>query len=187
MSLSREKWMLIGTILLVVTMTFLFIVPNYQSASFTSQTAIQLELRVQQLQRRQLEVETLRTELIEMERTVRLEYKHVPHSSEMAVIVQSLSVEVDEQTVFDQTFTAGKISRKESEEEGFSVHPLAISMQADFETIIFVLQEAEAMDRLLEISSLRITRSEKDADVMIPTLDAAIGLHAMYDLEAPQQ
>ena len=39
------------------------------------------------------------------------------------------------------------------------------------------------MDRLVQISSVRVSRKEADADETAPVLEAAIGLNAMYDME----
>ena len=61
------------------------------------------------------------------------------------------------------------------------MQPLAVTMQSDFISIYNIIHNVETMNRFVKISSLRITRSEKEASIEAPTLDAAIGIHAMYD------
>ena len=62
------------------------------------------------------------------------------------------------------------------------MQPLAVTLLADFDSIFSVIQSVESMDRLVRISSIRVTRKEAEADVSAPALEAAIGLHAMYDI-----
>ena len=70
---------------------------------------------------------------------------------------------------------------KQQDQENFLMQPLAVTMQSDFGSIYNIIQNVETMNRFVKISSLRISRSEKEASVEAPTLDAAIGIHAMYD------
>ena len=67
----------------------------------------------------------------------------------------------------------------------FFVQPLAITMESNFDSIFSVIQQAESMNRLIRISSIRISRPERDADHATVMLKAAVGLHAPFDpLEA---
>jgi hypothetical protein len=54
-------------------------------------------------------------------------------------------------------------------------------MEADFDSIFSVIQQAESMGRLVRVSSVRISRSERKADSASATLEAAVGLHAPFD------
>jgi hypothetical protein len=98
----------------------------------------------------------------------------------MSQIVQALSLEVDGQKVLDQSFTSGNSSLRTASNE-FSVQPLAVTLHADFESIFSVIQNVESMNRLVRVSSVRVNRREAEADSSLPALEAAIGLHAMYD------
>ena len=51
----------------------------------------------------------------------------------------------------------------------------------DFESIFTVLQNVESMNRLIRVSSLRITSTKVGENGEMPVLEAAIGLHAMFD------
>jgi len=182
MSATRELWMLVGTFVLSVLFVCFFIVPNYQSAEQAMFESTNLETRIQQLELRQVEVEQMRSDYNDLKRQVTAECKLVPLTPDMSQIVQALSLEVDGQKVLDQSFTAGMTSLK-PKRDGFSVQPLAITLHADFDSIFSVIQNVESMNRLVRVSSIRLTRKESEADISTPALEAAIGLHAMYNNE----
>ena len=180
MTATRELWMLFGTFVLSVLFICFFIVPNYQSAEHASKESSNLETRIQKLELRQVEVEQMRIDYRDLKQQVQGECKLVPTSPDMSKIVQALSLEVDGQNVLDQSFTAGNTSMQ-TPTDGFSVQPLAVTLHADFESIFSVIQNVESMNRLVRVSSIRMTRKESESDVSEPALEAAIGLHAMYD------
>lgn len=183
MSAIRERWMLFGTFVLAVIVMFCFAWPNYREAKINEDEALRLENRINRLERRQVEVQKMRESYESLEQQVHAEYKDVPTSPDTAKIVQELSYEVDGVHVLDQSFVAGSTLGKNTEgnKECFSVQPLAITMEADFDSIFSVIRKAESMKRLIRVSSVRIKRSERDADNATSTLDAAIGLHAPYE------
>ncbi len=180
MSASKEKWMLFSTFVLAVLFIAFFIWPNYQEANRSSEEAKGLEESVLQLERRQAEVQELRNEIIQLESYVQNECKFVPSSPDMSTIIKTLSLDIDGHSVIDQSFTAG-VAPKQQDEDNFLMQPLAVTMQSDFDSIYNIIHNVETMNRFIKISSLRISRSEKEASVTAPTLDAAIGIHAMYD------
>ena len=180
MTATRERWMLFGTFVLTVLFVSLFIWPNYKNAKFASKETENLESRIQQIELRQAEVEKMRIDYENLKLQVSEDCKHVPSDPDMSQIVQTLSLEVDGQKVLDQTFTAGATST-ESSNNGFAIQPLAITLNADFESIFSVIQNVESMNRLVRVSSVRFLRKESDSDKLAPALEAAIGLHAMYD------
>ena len=181
MTASRERWMLFGAFILTVLFVCFFIVPNYQNAKHASLGAMELENRIERLERRQVEVEKMNHDYLAKEKQVQSNFKNVPSSPEMAQIVKSLSLEVDGQYVHDQSFTAGASSLKPEQDGGFAVQPLAVLLHADFDSIFSVIQNVESMNRFIRISSLRITANDVENDGNMPVLEAAIGLHAMYD------
>jgi hypothetical protein len=181
MTATRERWMLIGTLVLAVLVVFCFAVPNYKTASVNIDEAKRLEDRINKLERRQVEVQNLRDEYDSLVFQIENEYKKVPSSPDTAQIVQALSLEVDGVHVLDQNFVAGSTNNRTTSESSFSVQPLAITMEADFDSIFSVIQQAESMGRLVRVSSVRISRSERKADSASATLEAAVGLHAPFD------
>jgi Tfp pilus assembly protein PilO len=181
MNASRERWMLFCTFILTVLFVCFFILPNYKSSQYASKGALELEARVAQLERRQVEVEQIYADFLFMESQVVAECKLVPDSPDTAEIVRALSLEVDGHHVLDQSFTAGATSSKLQQENGFIIQPLAVTLHADFDAIFSVVQNVESMNRLIRISSLRISSSESDSASESPVLEASIGLHAMYD------
>jgi|TARA_B100000959_G_scaffold262505_1_gene301006 Tfp pilus assembly protein PilO len=181
MTASRERWMLFGAFVLTVLFVCFFIVPNYQNVQSASSSALELENRIKQLERRQVEVEKMSQDFLALEKQAQSECKWVPTSPDTAQIVKALSLEVDGQYVHDQSFTAGASSPKLEQEDGFSIQPLAVTLHADFNSIFSVIQNVESMNRLIRVSSLRITSKDIEKDGDLPVLEAAIGLHAMYD------
>ena len=180
MTATRELWMLFGTFVLSVLFICFFIVPNYKSTDQASMESSNLEVRIQKLELRQAEVEKMRVDYQDIKRQVNCECKLVPSTPDMSKIVQALSLEVDGQRVLDQSFTAGNTSMKPTN-EGFSVQPLAVTLHADFDSIFSIIKNVESMNRLVRVASIRMTRKESEADASAPALEAAIGLHAMYD------
>lgn len=180
MSASRELWMLFGTFVLSVLFVGFFIVPNYKSADRAIVESTNLEAKIQKLELRQAEVEQMRVDYQYMKEQIQKECKLVPTNPDMSKIVQVLSLEVDGQHVLDQSFTAGNTSMQ-TPEDGFSIQPLAVTLHADFNSIFSVIQNVESMNRLVRVSSIRMTRKESESEESAPALQAAIGLHAMYD------
>lgn len=183
MTAASERWMLVGTLLLTILFVGFFIVPNYNISTHASSEADLLEDRIEQLQLRQLEVEQMHRDFNSMQVKVQDECKQVPSTPDMSQIVKALSLDVDGRHVLDQSFTAGSITSHPKLENIFEVQPLAVSLHADFKSIFTVIQNVESMNRLVQISSVRVSRKEADADKTAPVLEAAIGLHAMYDIE----
>ncbi len=180
MTALRERWMFFGTFILSILFICFFIVPNYKGADSALHESAHLEHRIQQLELRQAEVESMRVDYEDLQNQVDKKCKFVPKNPDMSQIVQSLSLDVDGRQVLDQSFTAG-LATSMNTPEGFSSQPLAIMLHADFDSIFSVIQNIESMDRLVQISSIRVVRSERDSDISEPPLEAAIGLHAMYD------
>jgi Tfp pilus assembly protein PilO len=181
MTAMRERWMLFGTFVLTVLFVCLFIVPNYRNGKEAALHSIELENRIEQLERRQVEVETMRQEFANLESQVQSECKIVPNSPDTAQIVKALSLEVDGQYVHDQSFTAGATSTKLNQQDGFLIQPLAVTLYADFDSIFSIIQNVESMNRLIRVSSLRISAKDIENSGEMPILEASIGLHAMYD------
>ena len=182
MTATKERWMLLGTLVLAVLVTFCFAMPNYKTATTNVEESKRLEDRINKLERRQIEVQNLRDEYESLASQVENVYKKVPASPDTAQIVQALSLEVDGVHVLDQSFVAGTLTKKTAiQEDVFSAQPLAITMEADFNSIFRVIRLAETMGRLIRVSSVRITRPEREADSRSVTLEAAIGIHASFN------
>jgi len=183
MSAAKERWMMIGTFTLAIIVVFCFAWPNYRTARTNVEEAGRLEDRISRLERRQVEVGQMRSTYKALEQRVQDRYKHVPTSPNTAQIVQVLSLDVDGIHVLDQSFVAGSTSKRTtySGEDMFSVQPLAITIEADFNSIFSVIRKAESMDRLIRVSSIRISSQPSENLGVATTLEAAVGLHAPFD------
>ncbi len=187
MTASRERWLLFGAFVLTVLFVCFFIVPNYQNVTNASSSALELENRITQLERRQVEVQKMHQDFLALEKQAESECKRVLTSPDTAQIVKALSLEVDGQYVLDQSFTAGASSSKQEQGGGFSIQPLAVTLHADFDSIFSVIHNVESMNRFIRVSSLRITSKDIENNGDLPVLEAAIGLHAMYDSGSAQK
>lgn len=111
--------------------------------------------------------------------------KVIPEGPEVADLMRRLSLRVDGATVLDQTFTTGSPSDAIPGEKGAQAMPITIDMQARFDSIFAVIRATEAMDRLVRVSSIRLTcnRDAKGApnnrDESI--LTASVSIEAIYD------
>ena len=185
MTATREIWMILSTFILTVLFATFFILPNYQNAQLSFTESSVLEDRIEQLERRQAEVNRLRAAIDSIETQIETDCKQVPESPDMSSIVQALSLDVDGKSVIDQSFTAG-VAPKEIQGDHFAMQPLAVSMKADFDSIYSIVESVESMNRLVRVASIRMTRREKEANVEQPFLEAAIGLQALYECGAGQ-
>ena len=182
MTATKELWMIFCTFVLTVLFSTFFIWPNYQNAKISFTEANGLEERIEQLERRQAEVNRLRIAINSIEAQIQQDCKSVPNSPDMSTIMQALSLDIDGVQVIDQSFTAG-FAPKSVNENHFALQPLAVSMKADFDSVYSIIENVESMNRLVRVSSIRMTRREKEANVEQPFLEAAIGLHALYEWE----
>ena len=128
MTASNERWMLFGTFILTVLFACFFVLPNYKNAEQATKNAVELEVRIQQLERRQVEVEQMRQDFSSMEAKVKIDCKLVPDSPNTSEIVKALSLDVDGNHVLDQSFTAGSTASKLQQKGGFAIQPLAVTL-----------------------------------------------------------
>ena len=185
MTANKERWMLFSAFILTVLFSTFFILPNYQEAGLSSVESFALEERIQQLERRQSQVNALRSDINDLKTQINAVCKFVPKSPDMSSIVQSLSLEVDGIQVIDQSFTAG-VAPQTNDGDSFALQPLAVSMKADFNSIYSIIQNVESLNRLVRVASVKMMRRERESDIEQPFLEAAIGLHALYEPEEDQ-
>lgn len=179
MTATRERWLLVLVAMMSILIVTCIAIPAWRSGYQAALEAADLEVRVERLERRQAEVRRIRDEYEAMQAEVRTSFKRVPTTAETAQVVQALSLQVDGIRVMDQGFTAG-IGGTPSEGD-FAILPIAVTLEGDFDAIFSVIHKAEALDRLLRVSSVRITRPDDDGSTTAPVLEAAIGLHAVFD------
>lgn len=173
----------LGAVLLLIVGGVLLVWPSYREAAAMRQGTAELNQRVATLETRQAEVQQLDEELAEARRLIREELKVIPEAADIAELMRRLSLRVDGVAVQDQTFTAGApFGALPDEKYRTQALPLTIDMMARFDSAFAVLRAAETLDRLIRISSVRISCDrEKTVDQDQPFVTASIVMEAIYE------
>jgi hypothetical protein len=165
--------------------------PGYRQVLSIDREIADLRGRTEMLDASTAEVERLEARLHEARRKVGEELKIIADSPDLADVMRRLSLPVDEDTVIDQTFTAGSpfamvLPGATTAEPTVGDRPMAvpvtIELSGTFESLFAILAAAESMDRLIRIGTLRVTcdRSERNSSRQQPILTSSIGLEAVY-------
>ena len=179
MSVQKERWMFIATILISALFVFLFILPNYKTARLSLSESTEINDSIEQFELRQIQVQNLREKIDSLKSYINDECKVVPANNDISSIIKDLSLDVDGYSVLDQSFTAG-VSQLSEDSEKFLKQPFALNMESDFDSLFAIIRRVESMDRLVKICSLRIVRKDKRLGLESHYLNSSIGIHAMY-------
>ena len=89
---------------------------------------------------------------------------------------------MDQQTVFDQTFTAREATPALDQERGMEllVKPLDIEIRAVFDSVFAVVQAVESLDQLTRITSIHMAAGERLSPQDPPVLAASINVEAVF-------
>jgi Tfp pilus assembly protein PilO len=162
----------------------LFIWPNYRKAFAIREQITELRGKLHHYDSRAQEVSQLEAELSAFEHRITHELKAIPDTHEMAGLTQKLSQHVDRVQVMDQAFTTGTpgeaiIGGKSS----IMAMPLTVDMEAKFDSVFALLKNAESIDRLVRIVSVKVSckRDENETRIAQPLVKASIGLEAIFD------
>jgi hypothetical protein len=126
---------------------------------------------------------------------VERDLKIIPATADVADLIRKLSYQIDGVTVTDQTFTAG--SPTDAIVGGASAAPtgpasaaaaapapqampVTAEMSATFDSVLGLIDQAENMNRLIRVASVRITCKRDDQKTDVPLLKASVGLEVIY-------
>lgn len=175
----------IGLVLAAALMGAFVIWPNYRTATIVKKQVYELNARIARFGRQTDEKNVLESELGQAENRVNHELKTIPETPDVAALIRKFSQHVDRVRVLDQTFTAGTtgdalIGSKST----VQAMPLTVDMHATFDSVFALVQNAESIDRLVRVSSIRVAckRDEKlplEADLTI--VKASILLESIFD------
>lgn len=188
----------------------LFIWPNYVQASRAQREAAELKSKMALLEGQAHEIERLTAEVAQTQEYIDTRLKVIPEAPDVASVIRKLSQDVDRVTVVDQTFTAetpcdaisgpsssggasaskvssansaGSRAGGSSDEPGLQAMPLTVDMEASFDSLFALIRNAESLNRLVRITSVRAAISTTKRDPIPgapPLLKAAVGLEAIY-------
>lgn len=174
-----ERLAVLGTLAAAASLLWFSAWPDWQTADARQAQLSELQRKVGGIAQAEeaLAAETRR--LTEARERRDLECRRIPHTADVAGLMQSLSLEVDGHTVRDQTFTV--MDRPSPEANRFQVLPLRIELEADFQSVWSVLERAEGLPRLVRVSGLEMTLldQEQPIDGSQP-LRASLALDVVY-------
>jgi hypothetical protein len=207
--MRTTKQLILAVLIVVAAMALLaalIIWPNYREAAAVRQQVRELHERLARLGDRTQEVARLGQEVQAARQHVQNDLKIVPESADVASLIRKLSYPIDGMTVADQTFTAGSpadaivtalATSPEPETAKDRPTPQAMPVTAElfatFESVLGLIVQAESMERLVRVSSVRVSCQREQQQQMktttttteIPLLKASIGLEVIYDPAPP--
>jgi hypothetical protein len=218
--MRTTKHLTIGVlcVLAVMAVAALWLIgPNYREAAGIRAQVRELQARLAGLGDRSQAVERLAGDVDAARARSAADLKHIPESPDVAGLIRRLSYPIDGFTVADQTFTAGTPAPATSQAPhagaaaaGQSVSggkadaaserqpqslPVTAELSATFESVLTLIHNAESMDRLVRVASVRLlcqrdqpkdpkARGASHAATAageIPLLRASVGLEVIYD------
>ena len=188
----KMTFALIGLVITITLMVSLVIWPNYRRAGTVRQQVADLNSRIDRFGSQSEEKERLEAQLRLTEDLVTNDLKLIPVAPDLARLIRTLSQVVDRVQVLDQTFTAGTPGAAIiGSQSTVQAMPLTVDMQATFDSVFALLQNAESIDRLVRVNSVRVIckRDEKDSDSdsEAPIVKATVGLEAIFDSPPAQE
>jgi hypothetical protein len=177
---------LVGLVIVIALMGCLLVWPNYRRATTVRQQVSDLNSRIKSFGSQTEEKQRLEAQLKITQSRVNNDLKLIPESADLATLIRKLSQVVDRVRVIDQTFTAGTPGEAIiGSQSSMQAMPLTVDMQATFDSVFALLQNAESIDRLVRVNSVRVMckRDEKNAviDGDVPIVKATVGLEAIFD------
>jgi len=188
--MPTNKRLLLGvlSLLVLVVAGWLFIVwPVYREVTAVNEQVAELRRKSETSVRQSQAIERLTAALREASDRIDSKFKSIPDSPNIAGLMRSLSLPVDNVTIRDQTFTAGQPKEAVPGAE-FSVKalPLTVDMVSRFDAVFALIRAAEAQDHLVRVSSVNIASTGDDEQEQ-PLVKASIRLEAVFEVAEAQQ
>lgn len=159
--------------------------PNYRQAATTRKHVAELRQKIGSIEIQNREVQRLDSDVTKLRSRVANELKLIPEAPASAALIGKLSQPVDNITVMDQQIMTGSPSEAIiGGKTSVQAMPLTVDMEATFDSIFALIQNAESIGRLVRVSSVRILckRDEKSATANDPPIvKATVVLEAIYD------
>ena len=167
---------------------WLFIVwPVYRDVGDVNERVAELHRKSEASLGQAKEIELLAEALREASDRIDSEFKSIPDSPNIAGLMRSLSLPVDNVTIRDQTFTAGQPKEAVSGAD-FPVQtlPLTVEMVSRFDAVFALIRAAEAQDHLVRVSSVSIASSGDDNQEQ-PLVTSSVRLGAVFESAHAQE
>lgn len=177
-----------GVMMLVMLVGGALIVwPRYREASELTAERIDLRDKMNNISLHTDALEQLTDDVARIRQIVSEDLKDIPPSPGVHELMNRLSLPVDDQTVVEQTFSAGQSVPAVRGDESLTLMamPLTIDMQSRFDAVYAMLRTAENMRRLVRVNTVRLSipkeQREQDRNDGSPIVEAEIGLEAVFD------
>ena len=174
-----QRWALSLSVVVAIVLVWWSAWPNWQEGTDRQVRAAELASKVSGLRTAEVDL-TAATERLALARQLRDERcRQIPTIADVAGLMQSLSLPVDGQHVYDQTFAV--VDRPQKSASQFELLPLRMDLDADFSSIWTVLDRVENLPRLVRVSGLDIMLGEdQDGDRARQALQASLSLDLVY-------
>lgn len=163
--------------------------PNYRQAAVIRRQTADLRAKVDDLSGQTQAVHRLAEDVTRARQRVETTLKPIPETQDMAGLIQKLSQDVDHMRVRDQTFTVGSVGDAIiGGKSSMQAMPLTVDIEATFDSVFALIQNAESIDRLVRIASVRVLCKRDDKQPSNPPIvKASVGLEAIFDPPVPQE
>ena len=167
-------------VLVIVLVTACFTWPNYSKASELAAKADALDLKIGRLEDAEQDVEHRKASLQRLQSEHDAICLHVPDRPDVANLMNHLSMGVDGVAVLDQTFTV-RGTPDSIGGDRFEVLPLVVELETNFGHAFDVIRRVEALDRLVRVTSVRMSSNQGEMERGASTITAAVGLDVVYE------
>ena len=164
----------------VVLITAFFTWPNYAKASGLSANADALDQKIGRLEDAEADVKMRKASLEQLQSEHDSICLHVPDRPDVANLMNHLSMGVDGVAVLDQTFTV-RGTPDSIGDDRFEVLPLVVELETNFSNAFDVIRRVEALDRLVRVTSVRMSRDLSAMERGELAITAAVGLDVVYE------
>lgn len=179
MTLTPERMVLAGTVVVSAALAWFSIWPNWAEASDKARHADVLAEKVGSLDEAQRALEAATARLSDARSLKDSICLDVPASADVAGLMQRLALDIDGRHVRDQTFTV--VDGPANETDRFKALPLRVEMESSFASVWEVLERIERLGRLVRVSGLDVVLANPDEPSDVdPTLQASLSLDVIY-------
>lgn len=175
-----EQCGFLAVVLTIVSVSVFFTWPNYSKASGLSAKADALDLKIGRLEDAEQDVQQREASLQRLQAEHDAICLHVPDRPDVANLMNHLSVGVDGVAVLDQTFTV-RGTPDAIGDDRFEVLPLVVELETNFGHAFDVIRRVEALDRLVRVTSVRMSSNQHSMERGGSTITASVGLDVVYE------
>ena len=169
---NKGRVSLAAAFAVIIAAFFVVAWPPYRNTAAMNHTIETVHHRVQNQEHELKSLKALARRLSSIQTTIEHDLREIPTSTDMAFLITALTVEVDQVTVYDQTFRTSKVRPLNSVEDGsIFVLPVAIDMDATFAVVSELLTKVEHMRRLVRVSNLLIEKHPTYEHLVRATVD----------------